>query len=78
MNRVLAGGQRRVMGYRTEAIGFFSVSGWLHPAIAKPEDPAQNKGHPLVRDRNRRLNVEMVIGGLLVAALLAYIRLYLR
>jgi hypothetical protein len=38
----------------------------------------KSEGPPLIRDRNQRLNVEMIIGGLLVAALVAFIHFYFR
>jgi hypothetical protein len=57
---------------------FETFQGWRERANEPGGDWRKSEGPPLIRDRNRRLNVEMVIGGLLVAALVAYIHFYLR
>jgi hypothetical protein len=55
-----------------------TFQGWRERANDAHGDWRKSEGPPSIRDRNRRLNIEMVIGGLLVAALVAYIHFYLR
>jgi len=57
---------------------FETLRGWQERVNDADDDWRKSEGPPLIRDRNRRLNVEMVAGGLLVAALVAYIHFYLR
>jgi hypothetical protein len=57
---------------------FETFQGWRERANEPDGEWQKSQGPPLIRDRNRRLNIEMVIGGLLVAALIAYIHFYLR
>jgi hypothetical protein len=57
---------------------FETLRGWQERVNDADDDWRKSEGPPLIRDRNRRLNVEMVAGGLLVAALVAYIHIYLR
>jgi hypothetical protein len=57
---------------------FETFQGWRERVNEPDGEWRKSQGPPLIRDRNRRLNIEMVIGGLLVAALIAYIHLYLR
>jgi Bacterial PH domain len=57
---------------------FETFQGWREKANDSDDEWRKSEGPPLIRDRNRRLNIEMVIGGVLVAALIAYIRFYLR
>jgi hypothetical protein len=64
---------KKVMLYDFETFG-----GWRERANEAGDDWRKSEGPPLIRDRNRRLNIEMVIGGLLVAALVLYVRFYLR
>ena len=55
-----------------------TLSRWQERVNNPNDEWRKSEGPPLIRDRNRRLDVEMVIGGLLVAALVAYIHFYLR
>jgi hypothetical protein len=57
---------------------FETLRGWQERGNNSNDEWRKSEGPPLIRDRNRRLNVEMVVGGLLVAALVAYIHFYLR
>jgi hypothetical protein len=57
---------------------FETLRGWQERVNDADDDWRKSEGPPLIRDRNRRLNVEMVAGGLLIAALVAYIQFYLR
>jgi hypothetical protein len=69
----LATRSKQVMLYDWNAF-----QGWQERANDPHGDWRKSEGPPSIRDRNRRLNIEMVIGGLLVAALVAYIHFYLR
>jgi hypothetical protein len=64
---------RKVMIY-----DFETFQGWRERGNDPADDWRKSQGPPLIRDRNRRVNVEMVVGALLVAALLAYIHFYFR
>jgi hypothetical protein len=55
-----------------------TFEGWQERANDPHSDWRKSEGPPSIRDRNRRLDIEMVIGGLLVASLVAYIHFYLR
>jgi hypothetical protein len=57
---------------------FETFQGWRERVNDPDGEWRKSEGPPLIRDRNRRLNVEMVIGALLVVALIAYIHFYLR
>jgi hypothetical protein len=57
---------------------FETLRGWQKRVNDGHDDWRKSEGPPLIRRRNRRLNIEMVIGSLLVAALVAYIHFYLR
>lgn len=53
-----------------------SLRGWQERTNDPADDWRKSKGPPLIRDRNRRINIMMVIGILLIAALVAHLRLY--
>jgi hypothetical protein len=69
----LATRSKKVMLY-----DFETLRGWQERVNDGDDDWRKSEGPPLIRARNRRLNVEMVIGGLLVGALVAYIHFFLR
>jgi hypothetical protein len=55
-----------------------TFQGWRERVNDSDDDWRKSEGPPLIRDRNRRVNIMMVIGLLLIALLVAYIRFYLR
>jgi len=57
---------------------FDTLRGWQERANDPDDDWRKSKGPPLIRDRKRRVNIMIVIGVLLIAALIAYIHFYLR
>jgi hypothetical protein len=64
---------KRVMLY-----DFETFQGWRERVNDPADEWRKSEGPPLIRNRNRRLNIEMVIGGLLVTAFAAYVHYYLR
>jgi len=57
---------------------FETFQGWRERVNDPNDDWRKSEGPPLIRDRNRRVNIMMVIGGFLIAALVAYIHFYQR
>jgi hypothetical protein len=57
---------------------FETLRGWQERVNDGNDNWRKSAGPPSIRARNRRLNVEMVIGGFLVAALVAYTHFFLR
>lgn len=57
---------------------FEILRGWRERVDDPDDDWRTSKGPPLIRDRNRRVTIEMVIGGLLVGMLVACIHFCLR
>jgi hypothetical protein len=57
---------------------FETLRGWQERVNDGNDNWRKSEGPPSIRARNRRLNVEMVIGGFLVAALVAYTHFFLR
>jgi hypothetical protein len=70
--------ERATRSTKVTLYDFATLRGWQERVNCDDGDWSKSEGPPLIRARNRRLNFEMVIGGLLVVALVAYIHFFLR